>query len=1158
MPEDTINVEEANPAIQSDNSYPFDADESFKQSISVEEEDEIDLSWMNEQPSTGGNSVTPDSQSGRDMSVGEAAKEIGKDTVRIFVDSVDKGAEIATGFFRDVGAGTLEVPRQVIGGAMDALANVEYVATNIGATVMDPVLDAMGVEATEEEKKQAREVRRVPEVSQPRTVTGQVVRTGTQFAVGLKGADKLFKALGVMQKSSAVSKFFAESVLADLIAFNEKDSRISDIVESVPELKNPVTQYLASDEDDSIVEGKIKQGIEAVATGAAFDKVLPILKQVKKLRKAESEMATNILDVPIEQAQNLGVKDESFMALGDINSDKLILEAPAPKVDDAVKRKKGKARKAIKDTEGIKPDEVLSKSDEQPEISINFARINGAEDVKQLMQEMANNPKLKKSVNSARRGIVSDEKALKNATDIDGFEMLLERRTGDALNKEQIIAARQLYYTTTEKLIEVAKKASSVESTQVDQFNFRKMVAVHHAVQNEVLGARAEAGRALQAWSVNVGGTSADKAQAIERIMSDYGGADLSRNMAKSIAELGNGGKIDASKINVVTRKGAFVRTLDGLVHIRNMGLLTSPRTWDANLFSGALTTVWQVGERWAATIEGGVSTTEALAYTFGHVSQLKRTMLNTRDAFLKNDTIITKDASTKRFNEFQSHSSRDVTKLEGSWKPLGEAMHYMGNTVEQATRFLTAGDEFFKNTFYNAQINSLAARKAVSEGLEGKELKKRIADLLANPDADMDAAAKEYAKISTFTNRNDTAIVKAISQLRNHPQMGWLARITVPYLNTPSNIFEFTFERTPLAGLSRKYKQEIMAGGARASLARSKIGFSAATLMLFADMTANGSMTGSLPKDPKARRLFMAKGRKPNSVLIGGEWVPYSRLEPVGTIMSIASNIAEVAFRYDMYDGEFDRSTEKLFTAATIALADTAFDKTYMRGISDVMAALSQPEQKMGYFLRNLAGSFVPTILSDIERNRDPAKEFVTSGVDAMLARMPYFSETVPLQKDIWGETKEWENISYWNPAKGVKEKDDVLIDWMLDNGVNVNMPPKTQRFQTREGSASINLSDYPEVYSKLVELRGKFPIEGMNLKERFSQYINDPDFVNIESADRKQDVISGLVRKHTEVAKMKILELYPQISDAVDAAIVENRIRDRRILLKNRGAQQ
>lgn len=144
------------------------------------------------------------------------------------------------------------------------------------------------------------------------TMIGSFFETATQFGIGF------VPALGVAGKVAQLSKvqaaarglqvsktgrFFLASTkgsiagaVADFTAFDGHEKNLSAMLESMPGLTNPVTQFLATDEEDPEIVGRIKNTIEGFGVGAAlggvFELVMQGLRGLKAIRKARTIDAT--------------------------------------------------------------------------------------------------------------------------------------------------------------------------------------------------------------------------------------------------------------------------------------------------------------------------------------------------------------------------------------------------------------------------------------------------------------------------------------------------------------------------------------------------------------------------------------------------------------------------------------------------------------------------------------------------------------------------------------------------------------------------------------------------------------------------------------------------------------------------------------------------
>ena len=160
-----------------------------------------------------------------------------------------------------------------------------------------------------------------------RTMAGSVVENATDFLVGftpvfgwlgkaskLGKLAKLGKAGSYLAKSN-VAKGAIAGAVADFSVFDEHQERLSNLIESVPELQNPVTEYLASNQEDSIFEGRLKNAVEGLLAGGVVDGLISGVKALKGAKRAmeagDSTLAESLLakagdDVDVKLKQEFG------------------------------------------------------------------------------------------------------------------------------------------------------------------------------------------------------------------------------------------------------------------------------------------------------------------------------------------------------------------------------------------------------------------------------------------------------------------------------------------------------------------------------------------------------------------------------------------------------------------------------------------------------------------------------------------------------------------------------------------------------------------------------------------------------------------------------------------------------------------------------------
>ena len=168
----------------------------------------------------------------------------------------------------------------------------------------------------------------------PDTTVNTIVSTIGQFVVPFGAAGKAMGAakLGTnvaasFPKAAKIARPMIQGAIADFSAFDGHEARLSNLIESVPALQNPVSEYLAASEDDSELEGRFKNAVEGLGVGAAADGLFKCLSAVKAARKARRIAKEENLK-PVEERFVPKVAKEDLSALGDPDGGLLVKGAP--------------------------------------------------------------------------------------------------------------------------------------------------------------------------------------------------------------------------------------------------------------------------------------------------------------------------------------------------------------------------------------------------------------------------------------------------------------------------------------------------------------------------------------------------------------------------------------------------------------------------------------------------------------------------------------------------------------------------------------------------------------------------------------------------------------------------------------------------------------
>ena len=181
-----------------------------------------------------------------------------------------------------------DVPVQIMGGVRDGVQSTiglwEKVSedlsekTNIGGWVFgDEAKDGWVDYVTAKEAKERgtkfigsgeigeKDAFQLPEVDEADTITGGLSRGISQFLTGWFTGGKLIKGTGL-----AVS--LGKGAIADAQVFDQDTGRFSDMINTyAPQLQNPLFDYLASDEDESFYEARLKNVIEGLFLGGIME-----------------------------------------------------------------------------------------------------------------------------------------------------------------------------------------------------------------------------------------------------------------------------------------------------------------------------------------------------------------------------------------------------------------------------------------------------------------------------------------------------------------------------------------------------------------------------------------------------------------------------------------------------------------------------------------------------------------------------------------------------------------------------------------------------------------------------------------------------------------------------------------------------------------------
>lgn len=759
--------------------------------------------------------------------------------------------------------------------------------------------------------------------------------------------------------------------------------------------------------------------------------------------------------------------------------------------------------------------------------NININRIDTTDKIKNLID--LNTQQFKDQFLEARRGVRTweeTEKAAKQYT----LEDLLGRQPGQAYNAEQSLNARVLQVSSAENIQTMAEKIKTGSATDNDKLEFMQAFGLHYAIMEQVAGVTAEAGRTLNIFRKMAGGGD------IKQIR------EIMKNMPTTPEELADAlSTLDSPiQVNKLVKGAMRATTKDMFLEAWINGLLSGPQTHMINTLSNSLNSVWQVPERFMAAMIGRVlpgdqviKETEALQQAYGLVEGFKDGV----KAFGRVvKTGVTGDELTKlesiRYRAITSENVRQlpaIKKLAPNALQEGgiaaRAVDFMGEIIRLPGRFLTAEDELFKSVGYRMELRAQAFREAKGDP-------NRMAEILRDPETaapNIHLAAIDAARYQTFTNPLESKLLGALSQSRNP-----IVKLIVPFVRTPTNILKAAFERTPLAALSTKVRSDISAGGARRDLALAKISMGSMMMSIAAIMAAEGKITGGGPSDPKVHANLRRQGWQPYSLKIGDKYVQFGRLEPLGMIFGLAADFAEIT---GLAGDELTPEAENLASAISMVIARNVTSKTWLKGVSEAVQAMDDPDRYGNKYIQNYARSLVPSVLAQAERSIDPEMEAVYGISDSIKSRIPVYSADLLPRRDLWGDPmttqigtgkRSWSEIAYSTLSPiYVSEEKNSPIDKELSR-----MKIGISKSSMKQSIIGVPMELPPKLFDEFIQLSTKKVFNGKDLKEFLNDFVKSPDYKQMPD-ERKEEEIRDIMTKARDIARKKMAEKYPQLVD-------------------------
>jgi hypothetical protein len=372
---------------------------------------------------------------------------------------------------------------------------------------------------------------------------------------------------------------------------------------------------------------------------------------------------------------------------------------------------------------------------------------------------------------------------------------------------------------------------------------------------------------------------------------------------------------------------------------------------------------------------------------------------------------------------------------------------------------------------------------------------------------------AEASARYYTF-QKELGSVGRGIQQVSNNALVG---KILLPFVRTPINLLKFAGERSVLGLAMPEVRAALRAGGRQRdeALARITLGSGLSTAAVVAAM--NGRISGGGPSDPRERAALLQSGWQPYSIRIGDQWVSYARFDPFSTLFGVAADFAEAGM------WATNKEASEIALGLSKAIAKNVTNKTWLSGLSDAFDVLSDPERYGRQYFQRLAGSLaVPALASQTAQALDSDLHDARTVMDAIKARVPVLSESVPVRRNVWGEpvgNGDALGPDIVSPFYASTVKSAPINQEIARLRVPLSMPRRYLTIEKRR----VDLS--PEQYDELVQLSGK------PAKQALEQAIASPEWRSMDDAERIE-LVKDTMADFREAARAVLIERHPELA--------------------------
>lgn len=1059
---------------------------------------------------------------------------------------------------KDIGGGLKEAIPQIAGGLTDAIRNSLVAADHLGDWLQSKLPDALktipgtaGAPSFLQDPLKAL-AGEVPQVAPAETNTGGAIRQITTFLSGFVPAVSALKALGLTGMAANAAAAFTSGAAV----IGPQQSNLANLIQSVPALQNPVTDFLQAKPGDTEAEGRLKTGLEAAGLQSVAEGLIGAVKVIKGFVAPPSaaeggDLTTlgqggrseaNAAAKPGLPAPGMGTtpsaEPEKYFPLGDTK---------APIIEDTPETR-ATFNSFAAGEQGAFPAKV------------NLERIEAPQDIKDGIARLAT---------FIDRGTVTNEETqLEAAASGITPAQILKGQGGTAYTAAQRLAIRDYSESAAQQFSDLSKIAMNPETgTPEAKATAYRAFQMWNAIEQVRNDNDAEAGRILQAQKI----MSSSKAgySAMLKTISDSGASgDLDSIMQR--ASVLDPGQADQFLRNSM-REGGNKNVIQTVWY---NALLSNPSLPFRKAASDVVNTFWDMGARAAAGRfgSGAVQPGEAGAMGYGITSSFQDAMRFAWNSLKKGEGgqftrqfQVAEGMTSDRFGQLANGAPPAITQATpaAGWQQFIKMMlpsNYIG-AVDDAAKFMN----------YRGLVNALAYRQAAGEGLEAGS--QGIADRISELTNDVPPDIHEQAFAGTLHNTLQDPLTGWAAKVNDLADVKYtppgtsieipVGRMILPFVRIPYNIAAWPIRNSAIGMFVPSVRAELAQGGATAELAIARMSMGSMVGLTMLPYVLNGGITGGGPSSPQLNSAWQRAGNKPYSIKIGDNSYSYDWSMPLGMMLAYTADTHEAM--------KFASDEDKNASAWSLAfgLGKTLMNRSFMLGMSNFFAGINDPNHSADKYANSLIGAFAaPPGLNAIRRGLDPWVRAHYGLLDSIQSKWPGLSQGDPKLRNVWGDGVPLDQafmplLSGTGIARSLSPityrptTAEPIDKWVFDNRSSFPdgtqgkiMPSKPSQIYTLTSGKGVTarIPLDPMQYDRFTVLAGhllKDPDTGLGAKDYLNALVsgNNPDgsaqdYWNQASPTVRAMMVMSTMKKFQDAAKVQLLHEYPALQNKITSA--------------------